>query len=161
MGTIPEAPAVYVDLNHHRNAVEVPETKIFRYVGSLNFATNMYFRHSLYNIIGFDMKKMQRNKTAVQQNGKNIENGEVSQLDPFNFLILDFSMLGHVDVAGCKAITDIMKELKVLGVRLFISSPADRVYDTLVHSMALGEGPFETFPTLHDAVEYAKACRLA
>lgn len=161
LGTIPEAPAVYVDLNHHRNAVEVPETKIFRYVGSLNFATNMYFRHSLYNIIGFDMKKMQRNKTAVQQNGKNIENGEVSQLDPFNFLILDFSMLGHVDVAGCKAITDIMKELKVLGVRLFISSPADRVYDTLVHSMALGEGPFETFPTLHDAVEYAKACRLA
>ncbi|XP_029405187.2 solute carrier family 26 member 10 isoform X2 [Bactrocera dorsalis] len=161
LGTIPEAPAVYVDLNHHRNAVEVPETKIFRYVGSLNFATNMYFRRSLYDIIGLDMKKLQRNKTAVQQNGKTIENGEVSQLNAFNFLILDFSMLGHVDVAGCKAITDIMKELKALGVRLFISSPSDRVYDTLVHSMALGEGPFETFPTLHDAVEYAKACRLA
>ncbi|XP_067644559.1 prestin isoform X2 [Eurosta solidaginis] len=161
LGTIPEAAAIYVDLNHHRNAVEVPETKIFRYVGSLNFASNMYFRHSLYNIIDMDVKKLQRNKTAAANaNGNTTLNGEVGQLNEFRFLVLDFSMLGHVDVAGCKAITDIMKELNLLGVRLFISAPADRVYDTLVHSMALGEGPFEIFPTLHDAVEYANACRI-
>ncbi|XP_053953496.1 solute carrier family 26 member 6 [Anastrepha ludens] len=161
LGIIPEAAAVYVDLNHHRNAVEVPETKIFRYVGSLNFASNMYFRHSLYNVIGLDTKKLQRSKKAVKANGATTENGQAGQLNDFRFLVLDFSMLGHVDVAGCKAITDMMKELKVLGVRIFVSSPSDRVYDTLVHSMALGEGPFEIFPTLHDAVEYANACRVA
>ncbi|XP_004522103.1 solute carrier family 26 member 6 isoform X2 [Ceratitis capitata] len=164
LGTIPEAPAVYVDLNHHRNAIEVPETKIFRYVGSLNFATKMYFRHSLYSSIGLETTKLQQSKTAtaaVKANGMTAQNGEVAHLNPFNFLIMDFSMLGHVDVAGCKTITDIMKELKARGVRMFISSPSDRVYDTLVHSMALGEGPFETFPTLHDAVEYARAFQVA
>lgn len=79
----------------------------------------------------------------------------------FRFLVLDFSMLGHIDVAGCRLLSDIKKELEKRGIRIFIASPSDRVYDTLVHSMALGDGPFEIFPTLHDAVEYANACRTA
>lgn len=79
----------------------------------------------------------------------------------FHYLVLDFSMLGHIDVAGCRLLSDIKKELEKRNIRMFISCPSDRVYDTLVHSMALGDGPFEIFPTLHDAVEYANACRTA
>ncbi|XP_037951902.1 solute carrier family 26 member 10-like [Teleopsis dalmanni] len=161
LGIIPEAPAIYVDMRLHRNAVDVPDTKIFRYTGSLNFATNMFFRRSLYDALGLDTQKIRRaSYMPVAQNGDVVNGGgKISTLGTFHFLILDFSMLGHVDVAGCHTLSDIMKELSLRDVRLFLASPVDRVYDTIVHSMALGEGPFEIFPTLHDAVEYANAFR--
>lgn len=166
LGYIPEASAVYVDMNHHRNAFEVPDTKIFRYAGSLNFATSMYFRKALNNALGLDDEKARRaSYIPLSQNGCTNQNGGVAGLNhlnsSFRYLVLDFSMLGHIDVAGCRTLSDIKQELEKRGVCMFIATPTDRVYDCLVHSMVLGEGPFEIFPTLHDAVEYANACRIA
>ncbi|KAH8259686.1 hypothetical protein KR026_008768, partial [Drosophila bipectinata] len=175
LGYMPESPGIYLDLNQHRNAMQVPETRIFRYSGSLNFATSLFFRRALYEAVGLDkIPPKKANSSAsnsnspsraskssyspVSQNG-----GKVIDVPDsfFKILILDFSMLGHIDVAGCRTLTDVSKELKARGARLLLASPVDRVYDTLVHSMALSEGPFEIFPTLHDCVEYANACRTA
>ncbi|ALC43484.1 Prestin [Drosophila busckii] len=169
LGYMPEAPGIYMDMNQHRNVMQLPETHIFRYCGSLNFATSMFFRRALYDAIGLDGSNKKRISVAkdkdtympVSQNGKNVNGQLVESTNGFRFLILDFSMLGHIDVAGCSTLTDISKELKARGGRLLLASPVDRVYDTLVHSMALSEGPFEIFPTLHDTVEYANACRTA
>ena len=168
LGYIPEASAVYVDISHHRNALEVPETKIFRYIGSCNFATSMYFRKNLYNALGLDGNKMRRaSYMPVNQNGSlpvtTVNGGSAfSNLNTsFRFLVLDFSMLGHIDIAGCRLLSDVKKDLEKRTMRMFIASPSDKVYDALVHSMALGDGPFEIFPTLHDAVEYSNACRTA
>ncbi|XP_059226601.1 solute carrier family 26 member 6 isoform X2 [Stomoxys calcitrans] len=166
LGYIPEASAVYVDMNHHRNAFEVPETKIFRYCGSLNFATSMYFRKALNKALGIDSENTRRaSYIPLSQNGSTTINGGITPLhhlnSSFRYLILDFSMLGHIDVAGSRALSDVKHELEKRGVCTFFATPTDRVYDCLVHSMVLGEGPFEMFPTLHDAVEYANACRLA
>ncbi|KAH8296603.1 hypothetical protein KR054_008531, partial [Drosophila jambulina] len=179
LGYMPEAPGVYMDLNQHRNAMQVPETRIFRYSGSLNFATSLFFRRALYEAVGLD--KIPPTKTSNSNNSKSPSKGSKSSYSPvsqnggkavsvqftestpgaFKVLILDFSMLGHIDVAGCRTLSDVSKELKARGARLLLASPVDRVYDTLVHSMALSEGPFEIFPTLHDCVEYANACRTA
>ncbi|KAH8233832.1 hypothetical protein KR038_010017, partial [Drosophila bunnanda] len=180
LGYMPEAPGVYMDLNQHRNAMQVPETRIFRYSGSLNFATSLFFRRALYEAVGLD--KIPPTKTSSSSNSsKSPSKGSKSSYSPvsqnggktvsvqftestsgaFKVLILDFSMLGHIDVAGCRTLSDVSKELKARGARLLLASPVDRVYDTLVHSMALSEGPFEIFPTLHDCVEYANACRTA
>ncbi|XP_043865511.1 solute carrier family 26 member 6 isoform X2 [Drosophila mojavensis] len=161
LGYMPESPGIYMDVNQHRNVMQVPQTRIFRYYGSLNFATRLFFRRALYSVVGLDKIKQ---KTKNNQNRKSstkyvsvTEN--VKETNTLKFLILDFSMLGHIDVAGCSMLTDVSNELKTFGSRLLLSSPMDRVYDTLVHSMALSEGPFEIFPTLHDAVEYANAYR--
>ncbi|KAH8376511.1 hypothetical protein KR200_010577, partial [Drosophila serrata] len=179
LGYMPEAPGVYMDLNQHRNAMQVPETRIFRYSGSLNFATSLFFRRALYEAVGLD--KIPLTKTSSSDSSKSPSKGSKSSYSPvsqnggkavsvqftesssgaFKVLILDFSMLGHIDVAGCRTLSDVSKELKARGARLLLASPVDRVYDTLVHSMALSEGPFEIFPTLHDCVEYANACRTA
>jgi len=174
---MPEAPGIYMDLNQHRNAMQVPETRIFRYSGSLNFATSLFFRRALFEAVGLDKIPLTRISSSnsnspskgskssyspVSQNGGKAVNGQLEESPgAFKVLILDFSMLGHIDVAGCRTLTDVSKELKVRGARLLLASPVDRVYDTLVHSMALSEGPFEIFPTLHDCVEYANACRTA
>ncbi|XP_017111924.1 sulfate anion transporter 1 [Drosophila elegans] len=179
LGYMPEAPGIYMDLNQHRNAMQVPETRIFRYSGSLNFATSLFFRRALYEAVGLDKIPPAKNSNSssnssspskgskssyspVSQNGGKAINVQPEQPSGgFKMLILDFSMLGHIDVAGCRTLTDVSKELKARGARLLLASPVDRVYDTLVHSMALSEGPFEIFPTLHDCVEYANACRTA
>ncbi|EDW41944.1 solute carrier family 26 member 10 [Drosophila sechellia] len=177
LGYMPEAPGIYMDLNQHRNAMQVPEVRIFRYSGSLNFATSLFFRRALYEAVGLDKipptkvsssnsnspsKGSKSSYSPVSQNGGKAINGKLEETSgAFKVLVLDFSMLGHIDVAGCRTLTDLSKELKVRGARLLLASPVDRVYDTLVHSMALSEGPFEIFPTLHDCVEYANACRTA
>jgi len=167
---MPEAPGIYMDMNQHRNVMQVPETRIFRYCGSLNFATSLFFRRALNEAVGLDKnsKNSSRSPKAkptyaqVSQNGGNAIKGQfMESADSFQFLIIDFTMLGHIDVAGCSTLSDISKELKARGARMLLASPVDRVYDTLVHSMALSEGPFEIFPTLHDAVEYANAFRTA
>ncbi|XP_055923699.1 solute carrier family 26 member 6 isoform X1 [Eupeodes corollae] len=155
LGTIAGIDGVYVDIGHHNNAVEIPETKIFRYTGSLNFATRNSFKKSVYEAIKVDCQKLRQvSLIAVEANG-----GDSSLLNSFRVLILDFSCLAHLDMAGCRTLSEIKKEMRLLGVRLFIASPADRVYDTIVHSMALGQGPFEVYATLNDAVAYANACR--
>ncbi|XP_017059088.1 solute carrier family 26 member 6 [Drosophila ficusphila] len=177
LGYMPESPGIYLDLNQHRNAMQVPETRIFRYSGSLNFATSLFFRRALYEAVGLDKipltkasssnssspsKGSKASYSPVSQNGGKAINGRLEESSgAFKVLILDFSMLGHIDVAGCRTLSDVSKELKARGARLLLASPVDRVYDTLVHSMALSEGPFEIFPTLHDCVEYANACRTA
>ncbi|KAH8379104.1 hypothetical protein KR009_003098, partial [Drosophila setifemur] len=177
LGYMPESPGIYMDLNQHRNAMQVPETRIYRYSGSLNFATSLFFRKALYEAVGLDQippkkssssnspsKSSKSSYSPVSQNGNraiNINGGQEVDSSSFKVLILDFSMLGHIDVAGCRTLSDVSKELKARGARLLLASPVDRVYDTLVHSMALSEGPFEIFPTLHDCVEYANACRTA
>ncbi|KAH8260902.1 hypothetical protein KR044_000204, partial [Drosophila immigrans] len=168
LGYMPEAPGIYMDMTQHRNVMQVPETRIFRYCGSLNFATSLFFRRALNETVGLDKSsgnRVVKTKTTyaqVSQNGgKAFEGQFMEAANSFQFLILDFSMLGHIDVAGCSTLSDVSKELKARGARLLLASPVDRVYDTLMHSMALSEGPFEIFPTLHDAVEYANAYRTA
>lgn len=166
LGYMPESPGIYMDMSQHSNVIPVPGTRIFRYCGSLNFATSLFFRRALNEAVAPDSgKKAIKGKTSyaqVAQNGGKLGKGKfVQATDCYQFLILDFSMLGHIDVAGCSTLSDISKDQKGRGARLLLASPVDRVYDTLVHSMALSEGPFEIFPTLHDAVEYANAFRTA
>lgn len=149
LGTLPSS-AIYVDLENHKKAVPVPNTKIFRYTGSLNFATRSTYKKDLYTAIEIDHRKIRRASYVVQMNGE-------SKMLNFSILIIDLSSTCHMDTAGCNTLTEISKELKILGIRMYLASPQDRVYDTLVHSMSLGEGPFNVLPTIHDAVLFAKS----
>lgn len=155
LGTVPGNNGVYVDINQHENAVEISETKIYRYIGSLNFATRNSYKKSMYEAVNVDSQKLRRaSLIAMEANG-----GKSHLLNSFRVLILDFSCLAHVDMAGCRSLSEIKKEMGLLGVRIFIACPTDRVYDAIVRSTSLGEGPFEVFATLEDAVVYANACR--
>lgn len=160
LGTTAGSEDIYVDMRHHQNAVEVPETKIFRFCGSLNFASRITYRKSLYKAIDFDAQKIIKQPHAVKAADTKVEIYESRPTNSFRCLVLDFSALGHCDGAGCRLLTEIMIELRHHGIRMFIANPSDRVFDALMHSTALGEGPFEMFPTLHDAVLHSNACRM-
>lgn len=156
MGVISPGDAVYVNLQHHNSAKAVSNTKIFHYNGSLNFATKNSFKKTLFEAIGVNTEKLRRASfVAVAETSMPLTD------TTFRSLILDFSALGHLDVAGCGVLNDIRNDMKLLDVRVFIASPCDKVYNSLIHFVTLGEESFEIFPTLHDAVLYSNTCLVA
>ncbi|KAL5290573.1 SLC26A2 family protein [Megaselia abdita] len=156
MGVISTGDAIYVNLQHHKSAKEVPNTKIFHYNGSLNFATKNSFKKTLFESIEVNTEKLRRASfVAVSDVSRPLTD------TTFRSLILDFSALGHLDVAGCGVLNDVRNDMKLLDVRVFIACPCDKVYNSLIHFVALGDEPFEIFPTLHDAVLYSNTCLVA
>lgn len=156
LGVINPGDAIYVNLQRHKSAKEVANTKIFHYNGSLNFATKNSFKKTLFESIGVNVEKIRRASFVAVSDINTPLTDSI-----FRSLILDFSALGHLDVAGCGVLNDVRNDMKLLGVRVFIACPCDKVYNSLIHFAALGEEPFEIFPTLHDAVMYSNTCLVA
>jgi solute carrier family 26 protein len=59
LGVVPDTD-IYVDVKTHRAAVEVPNTKVFRYCGPINFASRAGFKKALMSKIGVDHRVIKR-----------------------------------------------------------------------------------------------------
>lgn len=59
LGEVPDT-GIYVDLKTHKNAIEVPKVKIFRYVGAINFASRSTFKKELRDAIKVDHRVIRR-----------------------------------------------------------------------------------------------------
>lgn len=124
----------------------MPHTEIFRYYGCINFASRACFKRKLYETIGVGVKDVRR--ASLHPAEVEAHHG----LHGIETVILDMSCIPHIDYAACKTFTEIRTELKPMGLNFYLACPSDRVYDMLMHANAMGDGPFETFPTVHDAV---------
>jgi solute carrier family 26 protein len=149
LGTIPET-AIYVDLKIHKRAVEVPQTKIFHYVGSVNFANKADFKKALFDEIGVNTKLIRRASLCAGSH-------ENVGLKTTRTLILDLTSVPHIDTAACKMFDEIKKEVKFLGITTLISGPSDCVFDSLRHANEIGIGHFLIFPSVHDAILYSQS----
>lgn len=149
LGAVPDTKDIYVDLRTHKTAVPVPYVKIFRYCGSINFASRNGFKKNLFDNIGVNHQVLRRASMCENTN-------ENRKLRDMRTLILDLSAVSHMDHAGCKTISEIKKELKVLDVQLLLCSPNDCVYDALLRSAVLGEATLQIFSTLHDSVLHSE-----
>lgn len=151
LGTVPDT-AIYVDLGSHQRAEEVPHIKIFRYSGAINFACKTTFKKALIQEVGVCKKMVQRASRYNTAGGE----GAGAGLQTIKTVIVDLSSVPHIDTAGCKTLNEIKKELTAVGISTLLASPADCVYDTLLHAESIGEGGFHIFPTVHDAVLFAQ-----
>lgn len=141
---------LYVDLSTHKQAVELQSIKIFRYIGAINFASRGSFKKELYATIQLNNQVL----SSAAQLGNGEE--ERSKLITMRTLILDLSAVTHMDVAACKTCNEIKRDLDLFGAQLMLTCPNDRVLDAIKHAEFLGEGKFEVFPSVHDAVLLAK-----
>lgn len=123
-------------------AKKIPRTEIFRYYGCINFASRAGFKRKLFETIGVGEKDVRR--ASLHPEGVGLNGIEV--------VILDMSSIPHIDYAACKTFSEISSELKPLGLNFYLACPSDRVYDMVMHANSMGDGPFQTFPTVHDAV---------
>ena len=144
LGVVPDTD-LYVDLMHHKRAVPVPHITIFRYCGSINFASRGGFKKCLFENLPVN------DKGALLS-----ENEQESQkLQKMRTLILDLSGVAHLDNAGCQTFSEIKQEMIALDVQFYFAAPSDCVYDAFLKSAALGEATFQVFSSLHDAVLHA------
>ena len=149
LGNVPGTD-LYIDIKTHREVMQVPNIKIFHYCGSINFASRAGFKKDLFGAIGVDCRAIRR-ASLCESTSENRGFGQ-----GMTTLILDLSAVAHLDNAGCKTLSEIKNEMKLLGVNFLLASASDCVYDSLVHASQLGEPTFECFSTVHDAVLFAQ-----
>ncbi|XP_050446727.1 sulfate transporter-like isoform X4 [Cataglyphis hispanica] len=135
--------------------VEIPGIKIFHYSGSLNFASRQYFREEVYKIAELVPRKELNRRLKVSCCGTAAE--EIKKL---RILILDFTALSHVDLAGVNAMRNIADEYCDIGVSVYITGCSGPVYETM-RKCSLAEHNknhfFAMFPTVADAVHFARS----
>lgn len=145
LGQVPNTD-IYVDIKTHQNINEIAGVKIFRYHGSVNFATCASFKKDLFKNIGIDHRVIRRASLCDQHS----ENRDV--YSAMRTLIIDMSAIHHIDMSGYRTILEIKDELKLLDVKVLLAAASDCVYDVLVKASNIGESEIDCYSTLHDAV---------
>lgn len=140
---------IYVDLQNHKHVAEIPHAKIFRYYGSINFATSAGYKSELFAKIGVDHRLIRR-ASLCETNSEN--RGFTSALKT---LVIDLSCVPHIDISGYRTFLEIRNELKLIDVRTYLASPSDCVSDLINRAVKIGEQSFDCFPTVHDAVLFS------
>lgn len=151
LGQVPETD-IYVDLATHKNVKELPHIKIFRYHGSINFATCGSFKKNLFQHIGVNHQIIRR---ASLCDGINSEARGLGH--SMRTLILDLNSVAHIDMSGYRTFIEIRNEMKLLDVKTYLAHASDPVYDSLQKAMNIKMPPFEVFSTVHDAVLFAQS----
>ncbi|XP_070157196.1 prestin isoform X2 [Polyergus mexicanus] len=144
---------LYLDARRYKGTVEIPGIKIFHYSGSLNFASRQYFREEVYKIAELMPRKELNRRLKVSCYGTAAE--EIKKL---RILILDFTALSHVDLAGANAMRNIVNEYSDIGVSVYITGCSGPVYETMKKCSLTEHNDnhfFAMFPTVADAVHFA------
>ncbi|KAL6267139.1 hypothetical protein P5V15_000218 [Pogonomyrmex californicus] len=144
---------LYLDAKRYKGTVEIPGIRIFHYSGSLNFASRQYFREEVYKVAGIIPQKELNRRQKAACNGTVAE--EIKKL---RILILDFSALSHIDLAGANALRNIVDEYCAIQVSMYIAGCSGPVYETMrkFNLTEYNENHFfAMFPTVADAVHFA------
>lgn len=162
---------LYADTRTHAAARAVPGVCIFRHTGALSFAFAGSFKRALYEAVPVTTEALRRaaqlkatapettTTTKAPSNGSGArEDAEQQQTllaASTRWVVLDLGAVTHMDVAALKTCREIERDLAVLGVRLLLAAPNDRVFEAIQHAEWLEVGRFVVMATVHDAVLYA------
>lgn len=148
LGELPGT-GLYVNIDTHQKAVELPFIKIFQYTGAINFASSSSFKRSLFKRInGFTSAKCDANAKD--------DCDILRKLQP-HVVIIDLTNVTHIDIAACKTFSEIQTDLLISNTVTYLAGPNDRIYETIRHAELLSINKFAVFPSVHDAVLYFKA----
>ncbi|KAG5684094.1 hypothetical protein PVAND_013343 [Polypedilum vanderplanki] len=148
LGQVPDTD-IYVNLNTHKNAIQLPNIKIFRYSGSINFATCSSFKKALFDNIGVNHRLIRRASLCETQSEARGFNTDM------HTLIIDLGSVAHIDMSGYRTFLEIRSEMKLIDVKVYLANASDCVYDSLTRATDLGHPSLECFSSVHDAVLFA------
>lgn len=120
---------LYLDIDRFEKAIEIPSVKMFRYSGSINFATKASFRNRLCDKLGINLLK--ELKYADKRSEKPIGNAFCSKIF-FNHLVLDFSGLSSIDPSSVNMLTTLINDFTKLSVKVSIAGCSSKIYETLI-----------------------------
>nr|CAD7432363.1 unnamed protein product [Timema monikensis] len=145
---------LYLDVNRYKGTHEVQNIKIFHYCGGLNFATRDHFKSELFRLIGLNPQKQ---LLRIKKDLKKKIASEKKYLK-MRCLILDFSALSYIDPSGVNMLRILGEEFNKIDIPVYVSGSSCPVYENLKRCGLFGEGEsqFKIFPTVHDAVVFAR-----
>uniref|UniRef100_A0A1B0C9I5 Putative solute carrier family 26 member 10-like protein n=1 Tax=Lutzomyia longipalpis TaxID=7200 RepID=A0A1B0C9I5_LUTLO len=146
LGSVPGT-EIYLDVTKYKGTVEIPNVKIFHYCGSLNFASRDQFRKLLFKHTGVNAKKIPSSDGLKDESPHDVR-----------CIVMDFSAVTYVDSGGFTTLKAIIEELSARGILVLIAAISCPVYEGYKKSNLYDlekEGMSKTFPTIHDAVQYA------
>ncbi|XP_017875060.2 solute carrier family 26 member 6-like [Ceratina calcarata] len=140
---------LYLDTDRYKGTIDQPAIKIFHYSGSLNFACRQRFRDDVYKVAGLVPRK--------RSNG-NFKHDELEEIKKLRVLILDFSALSHIDLAGATALGNLINEYCEIDISVYISGCSGPVHEMMrkCNLLEYKANLFAVFPTVADAVHFAK-----
>lgn len=162
---------LYVDLKTHKNVQELQNIKIYRYHGSINFATCSSFKKNLFDKIGVNQRIIRRAslcETVSEARGFStpirsliIGNARIFKINYSitfkKYIFVDLGSIGHIDMSGYRTFLEIRNEMKLLDIKTFLANASDPVYDSIKKATKNGLPSFEVFSSVHDAVLYAQS----
>lgn len=96
--------SIYVNIETHKKAIELPNIKIFQYIGAINFASAGSFKRSLYKMVGENRPKT----TEINAN----DGAVLRKLQP-HAVIIDLSCVSNIDIAACKVFAEIQTDFLI------------------------------------------------
>lgn len=149
LGRIPNTD-LYVRLDLYGNAVEIPDVKILRYIGSLNVINRYMFKSKVVNAMraAEDRDAMVPMQVTVAD-GKNTQQTATGFCPPC--MILEMAALQYVDSAGAKLLDELIESLTSDKFQIYMASVPD---NSLKYIRSTGMKSARFFPTLHDAVVF-------
>ncbi|KAI4455182.1 sulfate transporter [Holotrichia oblita] len=132
LGVVPNTD-LYLDCKRYKGVQEIEGIKIFHYCGALNFASKAMFKEQLTKKVGFDPSKLLAKIAESKYNNK-------------------------TDELAVKLLRTLAAEYNELDVALYIASCSGPIFEMLAKCDKY-EGQkikINIYPTIHDAVLYAK-----
>lgn len=131
---------LYLDVEKFGRSIEIPMVKIYRYCGSINFATKASFKSQLCKKIDINLLREL----------KNCEDSLKTLSLKFNCLLLDFSALSQIDSPSVAMLSGLIKDFNSLSIKVFITGISPKIYEAFIkdnfpHLDVL-------YPTVHDAL---------
>ncbi|XP_043248167.1 solute carrier family 26 member 10-like isoform X1 [Colletes gigas] len=140
---------LYLDIKRYKSAVELAGIKIFHYSGSLNFACRQYFRDQVHKVAGLTPRK---------ESIAGFKHDELREIKKLQTLILDFTALSHIDLAGATTVKNLINEYNEVDIAVYVAGCCGPVYE-MMRKCGLPtckEDLFAMFPTVADAVHFAR-----
>jgi MFS superfamily sulfate permease-like transporter len=94
---------------------EIPQIKIFRFESPIIYFNADYFRESLLNTVGIDLKSGQRRTVHPEQS-----NEQYLNLRNLTHVIIDCSSINQLDYSGGKIFLQAIKELNECQYRVYL-----------------------------------------
>ncbi|XP_069142330.1 prestin-like isoform X1 [Argopecten irradians] len=138
LGQIPETD-IYRDVSVYKEAVEIPDVKIYRFENALFFVSVDHFRSSLYkfttnpkqlhkDIKAAKIKLIKERNVEFKVNDGNLEELSSSHKDDpsiprvdFSTVIIDCSNWSFIDSMGIKTMKAVINEFKAVDIKIYLT----------------------------------------
>ncbi|XP_055534701.1 sulfate transporter-like [Wyeomyia smithii] len=143
---------LYLDSTRYKGTVNIYGVKIFHFSGSLNFGTRSTYKTALCEALNLDL---------VQEQKKH-DDDEAKHHPDLRYLVLDCTSISDIDPSAVSSLKLLINELENLAITVLLAGPSCPVYEMMRKCKLVGLEECHyyscVFPTVHDAVVWAKNC---